>query len=210
MQALLTGKKRLNGFTDEWKTYQLGEVANFISGYSFSSDDFIDTGITLIKISNINNEKIEINSDTAYLPLNYAKKYEKFLIKHNDLLIAMSGATTGKMGVYKLENQALLNQRVGIIRAKEKYNQIFLIHILKMYVNKILEMAYGGAQPNISANDINKIKLNIPTSLDEQKAIADILSKADEEIELLNKQLELYTEQKKGLMQNLLTGKVRV
>ena len=47
-------------------------------------------------------------------------------------------------------------------------------------------------------------------TLDEQKAIADILSSADEEIELLNKQLELYTEQKKGLMQNLLTGKVRV
>lgn len=210
MQLLLTGKKRLNGFTDEWKTYQLGKIANFISGYSFSSDDFIDTGIILIKISNINNEKIEINSDTAYLPLNYAKKYEKFSIKHNDLLIAMSGATTGKMGVYKLENQALLNQRVGIIRAKENYNQIFLIHILKMHVNKILEMAYGGAQPNISANDINKIKLSIPTSLDEQKAIADILSSADEEIELLNKQLELYTEQKKGLMQNLLTGKVRV
>ena len=71
-------------------------------------------------------------------------------------------------------------------------------------------MAYGGAQPNISSNDIYKIKISIPSSLDEQKAIADILCKADEEIELLKKQLDLYTEQKKGLMQNLLTGKVRV
>lgn len=210
MQNLLTGKKRLHGFNEKWKTTKLGEVAEFISGYSFSSDDFTNSGLALIKISNINNEKIEIDSNTSYLPLNYENKYSKFIIRYNDILIAMSGATTGKMGVYKLKDTALLNQRVGIIRAKENNNQIFLIYILKIYSNKILEMAYGGAQPNISFNDIYKIKLKIPTSIDEQKAIADILSKADEEINLLNKQLDLYTEQKKGLMQNLLTGKVRV
>ena len=210
MQNLLTGKKRLHGFTDEWKTTTLGEVADFISGYSFSSDDFIDKGIALIKISNIQDDNINIDNNTAYLPMEFKDKYNKFIIKTNDLLIAMSGATTGKMGVFKQENIALLNQRVGIIRAKENYSQKFLIYILKIYSNKILEMAYGGAQPNISSNDIYKIKISIPSSLDEQKAIADILCKADEEIELLKKQLDLYTEQKKGLMQNLLTGKVRV
>ncbi|MDY5050591.1 MAG: restriction endonuclease subunit S [Candidatus Mucispirillum faecigallinarum] len=210
MQNLLTGKKRLHGFNDEWKTTKLGEVAEFISGYSFSSDDFTNSGLALIKISNINNEKIEIDNNTSYLPLNYEDKYNKFIIRYNDILIAMSGATTGKMGVYNLKDTALLNQRVGIIRAKANNNQIFLIYILKIYSNKMLEMAYGGAQPNISFNDIYKIKIKIPNSIDEQKAIADILSKADEEINLLNKQLDLYTEQKKGLMQNLLTGKVRV
>ena len=210
MQNLLTGKKRLHGFTDKWKTVKLGEVADFISGYSFSSDDFIDKGIALIKISNIQDDNINIDNNTAYLPMEFKDKYNKFIIKTNDLLIAMSGATTGKMGVFKQENIALLNQRVGIIRAKENYSQKFLIYILKIYSNKILEMAYGGAQPNISSNDIYKIKISIPSSLDEQKAIADILCKADKEIELLKKQLDLYTEQKKGLMQNLLTGKVRV
>ena len=210
MQNLLTGKKRLHGFTDKWKTVKLGEVADFISGYSFSSDDFIDKGIALIKISNIQDDNINIDNNTAYLPMEFKDKYNKFIIKTNDLLIAMSGATTGKMGVFKQENIALLNQRVGIIRAKENYSQKFLIYILKIYSNKILEMAYGGAQPNISSNDIYKIKISIPSSLDEQKAIADILCKADEEIELLKKQLDLYTEQKKGLMQNLLTGKIRV
>lgn len=210
MQNLLTGKKRLSGFTDEWKTTKLGEVADFISGYSFSSDDFIDKGIALIKISNIQDDNINIDNNTAYLPMEFKNKYHKFRIKTNDLLIAMFGATTGKMGVFKQENIALLNQRVGIIRAKENYSQNFLIYILKIYSNKILEMAYGGAQPNISSSDIYKIKINIPISFNEQKAIADILCKADEEIELLKKQLDLYMEQKKGLMQNLLTGKVRV
>lgn len=210
MQNLLTGKKRLQGWTDKWKTIKLGEVANFISGYSFSSDDFIDEGIALIKISNIQNDNINIDNNTVYLPIEFKDKYHKFIIKTNDLLIAMSGATTGKMGVFKQENIALLNQRVGIIRAKENFCQNFLIYILRIYTNKILEMAYGGAQPNISSNDIYKIKISIPISFNEQKAIADILCKADEEMELLNKQLDLYTEQKKGLMQNLLTGKVRV
>ena len=76
--------------------------------------------------------------------------------------------------------------------------------------NKILRMSYGGAQPNIGSNDIKKIKLYIPSDIAEQKEIADVLSTADEEINLFNKKLEALKEQKKGLMQQLLTGQTRV
>lgn len=210
MHELLTCKKRLCGFIDKWKNIKLNEICDFISGFSFASDDFIKTGIALIKISNINNETVKVDNDTVYLPLDYLKKYEKFLIKYNDLLIAMSGATTGKMGVYKLKRNALLNQRVGIIRAKKGYSQMFLTYILQMYVTTILEMALGGAQPNISANVINKIKIDIPISLNEQKAIASIISNIDNEIMLLNNKLSKYIQIKQGIMEELLTGKKKL
>ena len=73
-----------------------------------------------------------------------------------------------------------------------------------------MRLRVGSGLPNIQLKSLYEYKLNITFNILEQKAIADILSSADKEIELLNKQLELYTEQKKGLMQNLLTGKVRV
>lgn len=210
IQELLTCKKRLYGFTDKWKNIKLNEICDFISGFSFASNDFIETGIALIKISNINNETVKVDNDTVYLPLDYLKKYEKFLIKYNDLLIAMSGATTGKMGVYKLKRNALLNQRVGIIRAKKGYSQMFLTYILQMYVTTILEMALGGAQPNISANVINKIKIDIPISLNEQNAIANIIGNIDSEILILKNKLSKYRQIKQGIMEELLTGKKRL
>ena len=210
MQKLLTPKIRFKEFKEQWKMVKLGEVADFISGYSFSSSDFADTGSALIKISNISDNKVNIDDNTSFLPLKVLKKYEKFIVKNNDLLVAMSGATTGKMGIYKLNDIALLNQRVGIIRAKENNSQIFLAYILGIYANKILEIAYGGAQPNISFNDIHKIKINIPNSLKEQQKIAEVLSSCDAEIQNLKDLCALLKKQKHALMQRLLSGKVRV
>ena len=96
-------------------------------------------------------------------------------------MLARSGATTGKMGVNKSNIPMLLNQRVGIIRAKMSW-QSFLNQYLMRFNYKILQMSYGGAQPNIGSNDIKRIKLYIPSDISEQQAIADVLSTADDEI----------------------------
>lgn len=194
---------RFKGFSDEWEKKILENTADFVSGFSFSSNDFIDAGIPLIKISNIQDDKISIDNNTAHLPFEFEDKYQKFIIKHNDLLIAMSGATTGKMGRYELKNSSLLNQRVGIIRAKNNYNQNFLVHILGIYTDKMLKMAYGGAQPNISANDINKIKLTIPISLTEQQKIGHYFYKLDEFINLNKKKIKKLLNIKNTLLQKM-------
>ena len=209
MQKLLTGKIRLKGFKDRWKKYKLGDVCDFISGFSFSSNDFCDRGILLIKISNISNGKIVLSDEDVYLPIDYVYKYKQFVIKQNDLLIAMSGATTGKLAINTSNKQLLLNQRVGIIRTL-KFNQNFINQYLFAFKNKFLKMSYGGAQPNISSEDIKKIIIYIPQNLTEQKAIADILSTADNQINLLEQKLSKLELQKKGLMQKLLTGQIRV
>ena len=181
MQKLLTGKVRLPGFTQPWKEVKLGEITEFISGYSFDSSDFKENGVPLIRISNIKNDKISLDNDSVFLDLSFLQKYTNYCIKYGDLVLAMSGATTGKMGVNKSNIPMLLNQRVGIIRAKMSW-QSFLNQYLMRFNYKILQMSYGGAQPNIGSNDIKRIKLYIPSDISEQQAIADVLSTADDEI----------------------------
>lgn len=193
MQALLTGKKRLQGFTDEWKTYKLGEVVDKEIIYKKGQP---------LTAENANNGIIPVIAAGREIP--YFHDNYNF---QNIITISASGAYAGYVWYH---NYPIWASDCNVLYGKiDVFDTIFLFYILKLQQNRLYSLQTGGAQPHIYKNDI--CQLFIPKiSFCEQKAIADILSKADEEIELLNKQLELYTEQKKGLMQNLLTGKVRV
>ena len=104
-----------------WEKVRLGDVCNVISGFAFKSDDYKNQGIPLLRISNIVNEEINFKEDCVCIEESHFENLKKFQVVKNDILIALSGATTGKYGVYKLDTSALLNQRVGLIRAKDKW-----------------------------------------------------------------------------------------
>lgn len=191
-----------------WSVKKLGEISCLIAGNAFNSEDFIDMGIPLIRISNIADDGIVLDENTAFLPESFLKENSKFVIRQTDLLIAMSGATTGKMGINTFSEPMLLNQRVCIIRAKD-VSQNFLNQYLFTHKKDILRQSYGGAQPNIGNNDIKKIKVLLPP-LPEQEKIAGILGMWDEAIEKLSDLIEQKKLLKKGLMQKLLTGKTRL
>ena len=196
-------EKLLNGVEVEWKP--LGEVCDFQNGFAFQSNLFKDSGLPIVRITNINGVNVDL-SDVKYFspddynsgnPLNYA-------IVKGDILIAMSGATTGKIGYYNLDEKAYLNQRVGkFIPNKELLNNRFLFHFLLTKNEFLYVLAGGGAQPNLSSNAI-KEKLLIPIPpLEEQERIVSILDKFDtlttsiseglpREIELRQKQYEYY------------------
>lgn len=95
-----------------WIMCKLGEICALENGYAFSSDDYKQQGIPLVRISNISDNTINLNGCV------FVKKEvdDRFIVKNGDLLIALSGATTGKMGVYENENIAYLNQRVGNLK----------------------------------------------------------------------------------------------
>ncbi len=95
-----------------WKWVRLGDVCKFENGYAFKADKFAETGIPVIRITNIKENEVDI-SDCIYST--ETNMDEKFVVKKGDLLIAMSGATTGKNGVYLSEEKVYLNQRVGEI-----------------------------------------------------------------------------------------------
>ena len=128
------------------------------------------TGTPLIRIANISENKIDLSS-CVYIQ---EKVDDRFTISYGDLLIAMSGATTGKMGVYLHKDKALLNQRVGNLKIINLDSLLpeYRNYFMQSKVNEILKRAYGGAQPNISSSNICDIDFLLPP-LKEQHRIVE-------------------------------------
>lgn len=204
MQALLTGKKRLQGFTDEWKTYKLKEL---LKECNIRNKNNIENNI--LSVSNKYGfikqtdffDKIVASKDTC----NYK------IIYINQFAYNPSRINVGSIALLKNYESGILSPMYIVFECINELYNIYFNYWIQSYLFMGIIKSYlsGSVRDSLNFKDMARISITIPP-LDEQKAIADILSSADEEIELLNKQLELYTEQKKGLMQNLLTGKVRV
>lgn len=181
----------------EWK--KLGEVCDFINGYAFISNKFKNNGSPVIRITNINSGKV-IFSDLKYVDLNDYPNLDKYLVYPKDIVVAMSGATTGKIGFNYTNNTAYLNQRVGkFVPNRSILNNRFLFHFLFSKEDLIYNLSRGtGSQPNLSKSDIDDIEVPIP-SLETQEKIVKILDKftnyvaeLQAELEARNKQYEYY------------------
>ena len=157
---------------DNWVWTTLGSVCNFENGFAFSSDDYKQEGIPLIRISNISDNTIDLNGCVFV-----QKEIEdRFVVKNGDLLIALSGATTGKMGIYSSDKVAYLNQRVGNLRIIDtsilspEYRNIFMCS----KTETILKLAYGGAQPNISGTAICSFLFPLPPLAEQQRIVTEV------------------------------------
>ena len=209
MQRLLTGKTRLPGFTQPWKEVKLGDVCNFINGYMFKSETYVDNGkYKIITIANVQQGFLDYNTTNSINELPKDLQSNQIL-SIGDIVFSMTGNVGRVCRVSTVD--CLLNQRVGKI-VEKNISKDFLYQLLltDRFIRKMEAFAQGGAQDNLSLKDVKKYKITIPSDIAEQKAIADILSTADEEIEKLKSKLDLLKLQKKGLMQQLLTGKIRV
>lgn len=196
----------------EWGLASVGIYYKVQGGFAFKSGEFKDSGIPIVRISNIPN-------DGNYVDTNNCVYYDRipneksFLIAKGDLLIAMSGATTGKTAVYNKDNEAYLNQRVGLFKSTNSQNYYpFICQWVKteLFLNQLKRTLAAGAQPNISSKDIESFTLIYPTSdnsSNEQKKIADCLSSLDSYIDATKRKLEQLKEHKKGLMQRLFPAK---
>ena len=141
---------------------------------------------------------------------------EKFKVYKGDLLIAMTDVTPdknliGRMVIVNVNNVFYLNQRVGLVKLKEKVSKLFIKYLSnepdwRKYSKAV---SASGVQANLSTKDIKNGTVRIP-SYDEQLAIANVLTTADQEIDALQKRLGHLKQEKKALMQQLLTGKRRV
>ncbi|MDL2224456.1 restriction endonuclease subunit S [Bacteroidales bacterium OttesenSCG-928-M06] len=168
---------------ESWVWCRLEDVCGFENGFAFSSNDYKTIGIPLIRISNIIDGSIELNNcvyidESEFIP-------QRYQIEKGDLLIAMSGATTGKMGIYKSIDPAYLNQRVGCIKSKNNQllSNLYRNYFLLLQTDEILKLAHGGAQPNISSNKINSIEIPLPPINEQRrivKRIEEIFASLDE------------------------------
>lgn len=151
-----------------WQVKSLGEVAKVKSGFAFKSEDYLNEGVRLVRIGNLNGSVLEFNSSTVYVDKKYLKQYPDFALRANDVLIAMSGATTGKLALVKeYDLPCLLNQRVGLIsipKDSQLNSQYLFYYLAKGDLRKqVLKMAGGSAQPNISPTQIMSFKIPLPT-----------------------------------------------
>ena len=195
-----------NSVPEGWSQSQLGKFIGVQGGNAFKSESFTDAGVPVIRISNIKKDG-SVNLEGAVY-VNADDSLTRFEIVDGDVLIAMSGATTGKVGRYKSNRSAYLNQRVGRFFSKDdsgvSLNFIHQITSEDNFANSILIDAVGGAQPNISNQQIESITVAFPP-LPEQQKIAAILSSVDDVIEKTQAQIDKLKDLKTGMMQELLT-----
>lgn len=165
-----------------------------MSGFAFKSADYVIEGVPLIKIGNIQNKRVSIESSVNYLPKEIiTDRISKFLLEDNDVLIAMTGqGSVGRVGRINLKNDeyALLNQRVGKFICDEiNLNIDYLFYVLTSdkYQDALFNAGSGSGQPNLSPEQI--LDFEIPTpNYSEQTAIAEVLSSLDNKIDLLHRQ----------------------
>ena len=180
-----------------WKTAKLGEACKLKNGFAFSSKLYIDKGIPVIRISDI---KSGIVSSKNSVRVNKSTNYENYLVEEGDILVAMSGATTGKFGIFKSKELAYQNQRVGKFQILNKsvLNNLFLFYQIYALKRQIEKDAYGGAQPNISSTKIEGMDIILPPLPEQHLIVAkieELFSELDNAVENLKKakeQLKVY------------------
>ena len=171
----------------EWREYNLGEIAEVVPGYAFKGKDFTNNGVPIVKIGDINPPLVNLSECQKIAPEKVIG-LGKFKLTKGDFVLAMTGATIGKVGRYVSEEVGYLNQRVAKFNERPGISdKRFLYHLITSHKvsSEIINRGLGSAQPNVSGRDIESILVDIPP-LPTQKAIAEILSSLDDKIELNN------------------------
>ena len=172
--------------------FKLNDICDISGGYAFKSTIFKDNGIPIIRIGDISDNKINISETTVYINENI-EKYKNFIISKGDILIALSGATTGKFGIYNYDEPSLLNQRVAKLFPKKDVLNKYLYHYMNKLQDTIYNKALGCAQPNISPKEIGELEIYLP-NINEQKAIVEVLDKSQKLMDKRKQQREALDE----------------
>ena len=188
----------------DWEYKKLGEVCTFINGFAFKSNKFTNEGSPIIRISDIQNGLVD-DTNVVYFDINsYSENLSKYKVYPNDILIAMSGGTTGKIGINYTNKEFYLNQRVGVFRENTSVlNHMFLFYFLKTKGTESLVIAAGAAQPNLSTAQIKNFVIPLPP-LSEQKAIVEYLDSSFAKIDQLKTNAAKNLEEAKALFQSAL------
>jgi len=198
-----------------WRVGKLGEITNLKSGYAFKSNDFIEkNNKKVLKIKDLQGKgKVDLSSVSSVADeIVKLERVKFFKLSKGDIVLAMSGNTTGKIGVVpEYENELYLNQRVGKFFLKyQKWNSFLYFFLMANdYEEKILNMGYGSAQPNINPSQIENIDIIFAENklLDEYLKIADLLF---DKVLKNYYQIKTLSKNRDILLPKLMSGEVRV
>jgi len=173
--------------------------------------DYQKEGTLFVTSENVRDGFLDISSP-KYLPLEFNQKLKNSQLEKGDILINIVGASIGRSCQFDIENQsANINQAVCLFRTNELVKSEFIYQFLQhsTTVNKLLGTQSESARPNLSLSDMRDFVFSIPP-LPEQRKIAKILSTWDKAISTTERLIDNSKQQKKALMQQLLTGKKRL
>lgn len=204
MQKLLTGKQRLPGFKQKWELVKLSDI--LIERIELTTEI---NQVTILTSSRKGIFKQEDYFDKSVASANNIGY--KIIHKGDFTYRAMTDDDTFRFNELKNLEFGAVSPAYAVFYCPEMPN-VFLDSILNSndFVNKLKKIAQGGTRKSLKFSSLQKLQILIPTDKIEQKAIADVLLTVDAEIDLLKRQLDAITEQKRGLMQKLLTGQIRV
>ncbi|GBR46749.1 restriction endonuclease subunit S [Acetobacter pomorum] len=200
MQQLLTGKKRLPGFTGEWKQHRLSDCCHIVMGSSPKSEFYNETGKGLPLLQG----NADIKNRFSY-PRIFTSEITKECNVGDILLSVRAPVGTVSIAVH----HACIGRGISSIRVKKGNSQEFAYQYFLSIEDRWDRLAQGSTFEAVNGDDIKKLTIQLP-SLPEQKAIAAVLSTTDEEIAAIESDLSRLRQEKKALMQQLLTGKRRV
>lgn len=197
MQELLSGEKRLSGFTEKWVETTLGDICQITMGQSPASEYYNTKGDGLPLIqgnADLDNRKSIIRF--------YSSRYSK-CCDAGDIIMSVR-APVGSIG--RAQYKSCLGRGVCAL----KYENDFLYYYLIFIENTWSTLSTGSIFESVNSKDLSETIISIPHTIKEQIAIAEILSDMDDEISMLKSRLAKYQSLKQGMMQQLLTGKIRL
>lgn len=203
MQNLLTGKVRLKGFNYEWENVKLGDVGEIITGNTPSMKDYNNYGDRYCWATAEDFNGKYIKNTNIKLSEN-GKSLSRFLPKGSILITCI--ASIGKNAIAGVP--LATNQQINSIIVNNNFYNEFIYYLLQNSAKLLKRYAGNGAVLILNKIEFSKIKIKIP-KLEEQQAIAEILNSADKEIESLEKKKKIVEAQKKFLLNNLISGKIR-
>ena len=216
IQELLTGKKRLPGFSGEWKMKRLGDECNLITKGTTPTSlgrNFISQGINFVKVESLTGDGAILPGMLAAIDEETHHLLTRSQLRQDDILFSIAGALGRTAIIESSLLPANTNQALAIIRLKPQscLHRSFILRYLSgpQILTHITAINVQAAQANLSLEDIRSFEVPAPSAA-EQSAIATILSDIDTEIVALEAKLSKARQLKQGMMQELLTGRIRL
>ena len=219
MQQLLTGKTRLPGFSGEWETKRLANIGSCLRGVSYnpmtdlSSYDKAST-VRLLRANNVQDAAVTL-TDVQYVERQKVSEFQ--IMQPDDILVCMANGSrelVGKAGLFRVRDgyTYTFGAFMGCFRVEPTIAEpsfafhLFQTHGFRNFINLILA---GSSINNLKPSDIESAEFQVPDR-DEQRAIVSVLSDMDAEIAVLAERLDKTRAIKQGMMDQLLTGRVRL
>ena len=217
-KKVLEPNLRFQGFEGKWKTCLLKDVTKYTKGFAFKSEDYQEKGIRIVRVSDLSVDSIKTDNEKVYIDEDKSHLHEKYKLKSGNIIITTVGSKPEMIesavgrGIYiKNNNEGLLNQNMLKFENIKNVDNAYVIGLInsKKYQHYMKSIARGNAnQANITVVDLLQFPISIPTFPEQQK-IASFLSAVDEKTQQLSRKKELLEKYKKGVMQQLFTGKLR-